>query len=201
MTLSLRTDNRIALFGRTGSGKTTLVKHLLSHFPRWVVLDAKHTYKAKGVKVVKQFDKRLDQQIIRVPPVGGRGEEALWSAAIESVWQRGDAVLYVDETTLITKPRVLLPALGKAIRTGRERGVGVWCASQRPKDLPSAIFTECEHIFCFQLQFSADRDKVVSFTADDLGRYLERVKWHEFVHFDVMRNGLTLYKNGGSHVV
>lgn len=104
---------------------------------------------------------------------------------IDAAWTAGGTVIYVDETTLITPARTLLPALGKAIRTGRERMVGVWCASQRPKELPSAIFTESEHIFTFCLSYSKDRDKVREFTSDGYGDAIDGLDGHRFAHYDV----------------
>jgi hypothetical protein len=184
--ISLQTSDRALFLGRTGSGKTTLAKAFLAITPRWVILDAKHTVRVPGVPIRKTFNRHLDRQIIRVEP--DEWELERWSDVIDAVWRRGNAVLYVDETTLITPPRTILPALGKAIRTGRERGLGVWCGSQRPKDIPSAVFTEAEHFFVFQLTFAADREKVRSFTHDGLGRLMRSLSGHDYVYYNVLAN-------------
>lgn len=152
----------------------------------WVCLDAKHDFKLGDAPIVREFNPKLDRQIIRAPI--GPDEEAAWDRAIWATWERGNGILYIDETTLITPARTLRPALGAAIRTGRSRGLGVWCASQRPKDLPSPIFTETEHFFIFQLTFAADREKVVSFTSDVLEDALERLRGHDFVYWNILED-------------
>jgi DNA helicase HerA-like ATPase len=185
--VKLRSNERVNLFGRTGSGKTTQARRLLtdaSSRMTWVVLDAKHDFYIPGVKVTGAFSPRLRQQIVRIPPY--EEEQLAYDDVIWRIWERGDSILYIDETTLVCPTRTLRPALGAAIRTGRSRGLGVWCASQRPKDLPSAIFTETEHFFVFQLNFEADREKVVSFTSDGLYAPLSRIRGHDFVYWNVL---------------
>jgi hypothetical protein len=58
--------------------------------------------------------------------------------------------------------------------------------SQRPKDVPSAIFTESEHFFIFRLTFEADRDKVASFTSDAIGERIAKLRGHECVYYNVL---------------
>lgn len=191
--LHIRSDQRVNLFGRTGSGKTTQAKRMLAACSsNWVVLDAKHDFRLADTPVVRAFQAKLTRQIIRVP-IGG-DEELGWDTAIWATWERGNAILYIDETTLITPARTLRPALGAAIRTGRSRGLGVWCASQRPKDLPSAIFTETEHFFVFQLNFEADREKVASFTSDILLEPLARLRGHDFIYWNILEDRGTLVR-------
>lgn len=183
----IQADQRVCLFGRTGSGKTTLAKRILSSATfRWAALDPKHDLSIPGIPVVSKFNEDLDRQIIRVP--FDENEYFAWDDAIDGVWENGNRILYVDETTLLTPPRSLRASLGRAIRTGRSRGVGVWCASQRPKDLPSAVFTEAEHFFVFQLTFKADREKVCSFTTDAISDALPKLRNHDYVYYNVKEN-------------
>lgn len=113
-------------------------------------------------------------------------------------------VIYGDEATLLTRPTILEPTLGKAIRTGRERGVAVWLSSQRPKNIPSEVFTESEHFFVFQLTYEDDFRKVASFTGDRMWEHAETV-WpeelegtdrqnHDCIYYSVHRNWYHIFR-------
>jgi DNA helicase HerA-like ATPase len=194
-TINLKPEDRAAFFGRTGSGKTTLAKALLLGYKRFVVIDAKHTVNmGPAIPIRRDFDKKLDRQIIRVPMYDKKrdkrrtAELERWEDVIDAVWRAGNRIMYVDELTLITRPRPLLPSLAKAIRTGRERGLGVWSGSQRPKEIPSEVFTESEHFFIFQLGYALDRLKVVKFTRDELWKTTASIEGHRFTYFGVREN-------------
>ena len=190
MDLRIKSSDRCCFFGRTGSGKTTLAKSLLRGARRWVVFDPKHTFEEPGGKVVKRPERRLARQIVRVP---FRDEQYHWQAALHSVWRMGRRILYIDEVNIVNPSRtVVSEELGRAIRTGRERGLGVWSASQRPKDIPSVVFTEAEHFFIFRLQYEADREKVASFTGERILPLLEGLRGHQFVYYNVMNDEMQL---------
>lgn len=192
MSVNIKRTDRAMFCGRTGSGKTTLARSLLRscNLP-YAVLDPKHRYRDGDVKVGRTFNKKLDEQIIRVDPIGGNDELALWDEQIWNIWRESDRIIYVDEATLITPPRSILPELGRAIRTGRERNVAVWVGTQRPKDIPSVVFTEAEHFFLFRLGWEDDRRKVSSFTSPYLDPVYDgmmregRESKHDFVYYGV----------------
>src|SRR5581483_6271498 len=136
-------------FGRVGSGKTSLARAFLRGVTRFAVLDPKHTFRMGSVPFSKTYVPSRARQIIR-PNIETEADE--WEHSIRAVYNRKNTLLYVDELTLVNERYGfrLSPELGRAIRTGRERNNGVWCGSQRPKDIPSAVFTESEHFFIFQ---------------------------------------------------
>lgn len=187
----VKPTERCDFFGKTGSGKTTLARALLrsTDYP-FVVLDPKWRYTDGDVKIVHDFRPELDQQIIRVPPSNDDLEQ--WNDIIFRVWDRGDAILYIDEVTLILPgSRSILPWHRRAIVTGRERGMGVWNGTQRPSEIGSSvIFTETEHFFLFRLQFEADRVKASSFTSDRVGRAYRALQRggakakHDFIYYN-----------------
>jgi DNA helicase HerA-like ATPase len=167
-----------------GSGKTTLATTLLRGVRRWAILDPKHTIRIEGVKIRGTFAKRDARQIIRAPFPAEDYETPLLAA-----YHDRNRVVYVDETTLVnTAGSRLSPALGRVIRTGRELGVGCWLGSQRPKDIPSAVFTEAEHFFVFQLTWEEDRKKVGAFTTDKVLDLIGTLRGHEFVYYNVLTN-------------
>lgn len=192
--IRIKPDDRVDFFGRTGSGKTTLARTFLRLSDKpFVVFDPKHRYTDGSVPVVTQYAKRKREQIVRAPAnLTGADESYFWDEQFFKVWRDGGRILYVDEVTLVNpSSRILLPEYSRCIKTGRERGVGVWNGSQRPKDIPSAVFTEAEHFAVFRLQWSMDRIKVSQFTSDAIGRHLNdlhrggRAAKHDWVYYNV----------------
>lgn len=200
MQIRIRRSERACFFGRTGSGKTTLARSLLrsTNAPH-VVLDPKHRYVDADTPIVREFDKRLDAQIIRVPV--DQSELETWDEQVWRIWKAGDRIIYADELTLLLYgPRTLIPEAARAIRTGRERRVAFWSGSQRPSDIPSVVFTEAEHFFLFRLQFENDRYKVASFTTEGvMGAYRRlhkegrKVK-HDFLYYGVDDDRLVRFR-------
>jgi hypothetical protein len=139
----------------------------------------------KDVPIRNEYNERDSRQIVRYPDLGDE-----WSHPMRRALAKKNVVVYVDEMTLVNEGYGyrLHPMLGRIIRTGRETNVSAWVGSQRPKDIPSAVFTEAEHFFIFQLNWADDRKKVVSFTSDKIGPVLSSLKAHEFVYYNVLND-------------
>ena len=155
-------DNRVAFVGRTGSGKTYLARALLNDVDRLIVLDAKGTITGPEWRV-EDFDgasralRNPDSEFrLRVPaPINGDWEPFLWAA-----YEAENCTVYIDEVYGVetgTKPS---NALRACITRGRELGIGVWAATQRPSQIPLIILSEADWIFTFQLRLDVDRKRM-----------------------------------------
>ena len=185
--IRIAVDQRCCFFGATRSGKTTLAKGLLSSVARYVVIDQKYRF-TDGSPILTAYNPRKERQIIRIPP--SRDEQADIDDCLDSIWRGPPTLVFVDELALVNPSRtVLRPTLSRLIRQGGESGFGVWCGSQRPKDLPSAVFTESEHFFLFRLRWRADREKVLDFTDERLAELLPRLRHHQCVYFGYEPDG------------
>jgi energy-coupling factor transporter ATP-binding protein EcfA2 len=166
--IDIAPSERVFLTGRTGCGKTTMAKRFLAKTSRWVVTDPKGTFRMEGIPILDAFDKSKKRQIIRMP-YDVDDDVAYWGEVIKAAYDDGNRVIYNDEVVaLIRGPQNLPRDLRWAITTGRERNVAVWNSTQRPKAIPSQIFTETEHFFTFALAFKADREKVLEYTDEGL---------------------------------
>jgi hypothetical protein len=138
-----------------------------------------------NVPVRTDYNEHDARQIVRYPDL-----DDTWSHPMRRALAKKNVVVYVDEMTLINEGYGyrLHPVLGRIIRTGRETNVSAWIGSQRPKDIPSAVFTEAEHFFVFQLNWDDDRKKVVSFTSSKIRPVLDSLRAHEFVYYNVLED-------------
>jgi hypothetical protein len=79
---------------------------------------------------------------------------AVFGAAMQDSYRRGDRILFADEMTGLTQ-ELGLSKLAVAIWTrGRTMHTGVWAASQRPAHIPLHAYSQASHLFLFR-----DRDK------------------------------------------
>jgi hypothetical protein len=163
MEIKIGATDRAGFIGMTGTGKTYRMWQMMTPIRRFAVLDAKHSpaFELPGFPINRKFEDRDEKQIIRVPITDH--EEDDWDRVMRAVWGRGRMTLVIDEMTLINEQRRIRAALGACIRTGRERGLQVFWGSQRPRDIPRAALTECDHLFVFMLSDEDDRKRIAGF--------------------------------------
>jgi hypothetical protein len=165
-----RTD-RAVLVGQTGSGKTTLARYLLNdrikNGVHVVVFDYKgridwpefetHTSLATLAKSKKQ-------SLLYRPSY----EESQDDETVNSVWEwlyrRGHTTAYIDELDAISSGEVYPHYYGACLVRGRELGVEVWSATQRPTKIPQRTLSESENVYSFKLRLPQDRERVEALT-------------------------------------
>lgn len=176
--MQIKPNERIAIFGHTGCGKTTFARRfLLPHYRRFVALDPKQTFRMAGVPISQErYDPKKDRQIVRIS-AHGPGSYPIWGSIINDIWRRGDCCIYVDETVLITRSDPILPELASAIQTGRERGIGLIMLTQSPIRAPRQMLEQSEHFVIFHLPYIRSRKKVIEFSSDNVGKMMQE-RWY-----------------------
>lgn len=173
LSVKIRPAERAALVGATGSGKTFLASRLIAPLRRILVLDPKHTFKAEGFKPGETLPIFRNEFKMVFRPGRGDGDEKMTRLVYE-LFKRGNAVIYVDElATLADYYPMTTDQLSDIARTGRERGVGVWSAMQRPRFVPKVFLTESEVFFIFGLRSADDRKHIAGFSGEEVVQALE----------------------------
>lgn len=162
LTIQINPDQRTFVTGKTGSGKTFLVKRLIRPLSRVVVLDSKGTLDKWGLE---EWDRDSRKKLgsgedvrVRVAIEPGRDPARFWEDVLEEVYNAANVMLYIDEASQIAQGANPSPWLNSVWTRGREFGVGAIAASQRPRQIPRILISEAEHVLIFRLNLQGDRD-------------------------------------------
>lgn len=190
---SFKKKEHSLFLGMTGGGKTTLAEQILAYFPFVVVLDTKGEINWKGYKKFKHkekgfsnaFDKLTNSKetrLIYTPPASAlRGDSNEIEEFFHWVYWRRNTAVFVDEAqgNGVTTASYIPPGYHDCIARGRQKGIMVFSATQRPSKIPQLILSESTNIYCFRLQLPADCKKVEEYA--NLDR--EQVSDLELFHF------------------
>lgn len=160
----------MAFIGQTGSGKTTLARELLNTRGYVVVLDSKGTLDWPGYQLTHHLNDAVALAVPRIiyrPVYAELMDPATIDAFFEWIYKRRNTTAYVDEVSDVTQGDVFPFHFGADLRKGRELGVEMWCATQRPTRIPQVVLSESEHVYCFRLRLPQDRARVEATAAID----------------------------------
>ena len=177
MPARIRTDERVFICGKTGSGKTTLAKYLTAPIKRLVVFDSKGTLGGWGLL---EYDDEAQKKLLEGEPARIRvlapiGEDMdadeFWNEIFRLCFEAGNVTIYIDELFAIVEPGARAPSYMQACYTrGREFGIGVWASTQRPSWVPLFTMSEAEHYFMFRLTLAKDRTTMAAFMTEEVDR-------------------------------
>jgi hypothetical protein len=189
---------RVAVIGRTGSGKSVFGMWLLSRaafdVQPFIIVDYKHD------DLVKQIDRARVIDFNEVPTKPGiyilrprpdqdkEVEEYLWK-----VWTRGKIGLVFDETAELPK-HFGKGALHAIFTQGRSKSIPVIGCTQRPRGVVPALFTEADFFACFHLLKPEDVQAFAGYTSWSAREIIDnRLPEHHCRWYDVKRDmSLTL---------
>src|SRR6266516_4899548 len=155
--------DRAAFVGQTGSGKTTLAEHICRLRPFVVVLDSKGTVEWKGYQLHRRLETLVQStapKLVYRPVYDELSSDETVDLFFNWIYQRKNTTLYVDEIYSVAHGDVYPPHYGACLTRGREVGVVVYTATQRPAFVPQIMFSEAEHVYCFYLKMPRDRERV-----------------------------------------
>lgn len=170
-------DDRAAIVGATGSGKTTLARfliedankrHSIVYDPKistaideWLYEPHEPYYNFEQLQEAKQ--PRLIYRPNYRESLDPYAQDAFFQWIYERRWTR----VYVDEAYALlggSSPSFHLQA---CLSRGRERGISTIVATQRPKRIPLITLSEAEHFYIFRLNLLEDRIRVYELTGVD----------------------------------
>jgi energy-coupling factor transporter ATP-binding protein EcfA2 len=197
--------DRAAFVGQTGSGKTTLAEMACRVRPYVVVLDPKGRIDWKGYTVHTTLADTIkasgeSHRLVYKPTYDELQDEETLDRFFEWVYKRGNTTLYVDEIFAIAQGDQYPWHFGACLTRGRELGVSVYVATQRPARIPQVMLSESEHVYCFRLKLPQDQERMADITGLD-ETAIARLPKHHFYYAPQdgeARGPLTLALGGAS---
>lgn len=171
--MKIKANDRLILAGKTGSGKTWLAERLLAPIARLVVIDPKATLGSWTIREPKGFDwqkfARGKPGRLRVLPPVVDNPESWYEALFERLYSYGNLTVYIDEAYAVVPPGARPGKWLSALYTrGRERGIGVWAATQRPTWIPLFLLSEAEWLITFRLNLEDDRRRMAMISGEQV---------------------------------
>ena len=178
-------DQRIAVVGHTGSGKTQFAAWVLSHHrldaTPWIVIDYKHDKLLNSIDKVRRLNvganipKKAGLYLVQpLPSQEDEVENLMWR-----IWKQGDTGLYIDEGHMLPNKG----ALAALTTQGRSLGIPMIVLTQRPRWTSRFVFSEADYISAFHLTYPDDRTFIAGIFGIDHRSKMEQLeKYHSRYH-------------------
>jgi energy-coupling factor transporter ATP-binding protein EcfA2 len=187
--LAPRQDERMMVVGSTGSGKTTLATHLIGLYRNVIAIDPKQTLGSGG----NRLGKGLAGYAIATTPeelgVVGRRHSLIqyrpdmrhqnpddWERVYDWIYRRGNTMVYTDEAADVHHYSRAPISYRRCITSGRELGIGMIHATQRPRGIDRRVMSEAERWAVFHIRDEDDRRFIKSRIGE--GRLPEYGFWY-----------------------
>ena len=193
-------NQHVFIAGGTGTGKTFLMQYFLSTNEKLtLILDTKGTFEWPHVlpehKALIRTFAELPQAIadgykrIIYRPIYQELNDDYYNQFLMYAYNLGNCTVGIDEVKQVTHSASesgMVEGYKAILTRGRELGVNVWSASQRPSSIPVVVYSESSHWFIFRLNAKPDRARIAEYTGYE--QFENPVTGHDFWYYDADEN-------------
>lgn len=182
----------ITVFGRRGSGKTTLIKRIIPKLKKPVIiLDILGNYDNEAYDVTSDVTEGLlslreylDPESDHPGVIVVMGSDISRAADFFSsaLWKTGGGTLVLDEIDAISL--VEAPCFDEAVRYGRNRGIDIITGCRRPAEISKNITAGADLAYCLTTHEPRDIQYYREFLGDELAFKLPNLPQHHGVWRD-----------------
>lgn len=163
MRLALNPDQRGAIIGKTGTGKSYLARRLLPKKSALAIIDPKQQFDFPNCKIYDSADKILKEKPSRFiyrPKPENMSNIADYNKIYRYCYERGNILVYTDDMVGIMDRTKYPHYMGVCYMMGRAKKVAMLSAFQRPAWLPGFLMSESNKFYVFILNQPTDVKKV-----------------------------------------
>jgi len=180
----------LGAIGRRGSGKSTCVRQIAAYCPRLAILDicAEHDWVPNRIRPA-DWPRFIAWSLSRSHFAGAMVPDQLDQDVplfADSVFDRGDLVIVLEELPMYSQPQYLPAELDKIIRLGRHRAVSVIWTAQRAAEVPRRVTAATDAFILFRQTEPRDLDAIAERCGKPLSDRVASLGRHEYLVWDVL---------------
>lgn len=194
----IRLNDRVAIFGGTGSGKSILAQVLYRSLPlKWhkIIIDITDSiieptaltfYDPLNIPWDKAWNLRY------VPDISADLEEQI-NAVYYNIFYHGACWVWLDEANEVSTAHKTASGVRKVLLQGRKAYVGHAACTPRPADISKSIVSQAQYIITFALVDFDDRARMaryIGMTIDEFDQIIGQLGEHEYLFYDVAYRNL-----------
>ena len=203
----IRLNDRVAIFGGTGSGKSVLAHAMLRSIPHgwWkMIIDVTDSIneptaltfydplKIPWEEVSDGDDATYTMRF--VPNIDASLYDQI-SALYLGIYEHGACWVWLDEANEVSTAHKTAFGLRKVLLQGRKAWIGHAACTPRPADISKSIVTQSQYLITFSLVDFDDRMRMaryIGMTAEEFDSLLSQLGEYEYLFYDVTMQ--TLYQ-------
>lgn len=182
--------SRIAILGRTGSGKTTLSRTIQACYPRVLIVDKVQDYQPDGVtyffKDFSEFSRfMLNHQsaprlrVVFQFDLHERDFLPLAEEIFALAYDWGDCLVNVDECQFYSNSHYL----SNLNLVGRRRNIALLCSTQRPANMHKDLVSQASDLFVGTLYETNDMLYLKGMLPDEERAKVPNLQPTQFLHY------------------
>jgi hypothetical protein len=140
----------ILIFGKTGSGKSTLSKRIISQFERVIVFDPLEEYSGLVVFSYEEFVEYFREYRPTFHVVCRFENEEDYEKVAMGVWYIENVLLVLEEVETYLNSYDRQSYINHLIAFGRHKRISILGIGRRPVEVPIKLRAQCSSIFSFQ---------------------------------------------------
>jgi len=177
----------ILIFGKRGSGKTTLAKKLLLGKKRVVIFDTLREYKiglvTDDVIVVFEFLSQHEfSQVCRISYSPEIEDKKAFGYVCDLVYSMKDLTLLVEEVDNYSTALITPESFSKIIRYGRHQNISLIAVARRTAEVPRLLTSQATDFYVFAHHEPRDVEYFAHLFNWDVAEKIRTLRQFQYIH-------------------